>query len=32
MNIFEDFQARVGALLTSVAAAGRLPAALDLQR
>ncbi len=32
MNIFEDFQARVGALLTSVAAAGRLPAGLDLQR
>ena len=32
MNIFEDFQARVGALLEAMVAAGRLPAGLDLQR
>jgi arginyl-tRNA synthetase len=32
MNIFEDFQARVGAALKSLAAAGRAPAGLDLSR
>jgi len=32
MNIFEDFQARVGALLEAMIAAGRLPAGLDLAR
>ncbi len=32
MNIFEDFQARVGALLAAMAAAGRLPEGIDLQR
>jgi arginyl-tRNA synthetase len=32
MNIFEDFQARVGAALKELAAAGRLPADLDLSR
>ncbi len=32
MNVFEDFQARVGALLKARIAAGRLPAGLDLQR
>jgi len=32
MNIFEDFQARVGAALQGLAAAGRLSSALDLSR
>ena len=32
MNIFEDFHARVGAALKSLAAAGRAPAGLDLSR
>src|SRR5664280_2801967 len=32
MNIFEDFQARVGAALKSLAAAGRAPSGLDLSR
>ena len=32
MNIFEDFQTRVGALLEARVAAGRLPEGLDLQR
>jgi len=32
MNIFEDFQARVGAALESLAAAGRAPSGLDLTR
>jgi arginyl-tRNA synthetase len=32
MNIFEDFEARVRTLLAAIVAAGRLPAALDLQR
>ena len=32
MNIFDDFQARVGALLEAVIAAGRLPEGLDLKR
>ena len=32
MNIFEDFQARVGAALKTLAAAGRAPAGLDLTR
>ena len=32
MNIFEDFQARVGAALKTLAAAGRAPADLDLSR
>ncbi|HYA74351.1 MAG TPA: arginine--tRNA ligase [Roseiarcus sp.] len=32
MNIFEDFQARVGALLEAMVAAGRLPEGFDLQR
>ncbi|MBV8662478.1 MAG: arginine--tRNA ligase [Hyphomicrobiales bacterium] len=32
MNIFEDFEARVRALLAAIVAAGRLPADLDLQR
>ncbi len=32
MNIFEDFQARVGALLASIVASGRLPEGLDLGR
>jgi len=32
MNIFEDFQARVGAALNDLATAGRLPADLDLSR
>ena len=32
MNIFEDFEARVRALLAAIVAAGRLPAELDLQR
>jgi arginyl-tRNA synthetase len=32
MNIFEDFQARVGALLEAMVATGRLPEGLDLQR
>ena len=32
MNIFEDFQARVGALLAASVAAGRLPEGLDLHR
>ncbi len=32
MNIFEDFEARVRALLAAIVAAGRLPAELDLGR
>jgi arginyl-tRNA synthetase len=32
MNIFEDFQARVGVALQDLAAAGRAPADLDLSR
>jgi arginyl-tRNA synthetase len=32
MNIFEDFQARVGAALKDLAAAGRAPSGLDLSR
>ena len=32
MNIFEDFEARVRALLVAVVEAGRLPGGLDLQR
>src|ERR1700758_4790538 len=32
MNIFEDFEARVRALLAATVAAGKLPADLDLQR
>ncbi len=32
MNIFEDFQARVGALLAAIVASGRLPEGLDLHR
>jgi arginyl-tRNA synthetase len=32
MNIFEDFQARVGVALSDLAASGRLPADLDLSR
>ena len=32
MNIFEDFQARVGAALKGLAAAGRAPSGLDLTR
>jgi arginyl-tRNA synthetase len=32
MNIFEDFQARVGVALKELTAAGRLPANLDLSR
>jgi arginyl-tRNA synthetase len=32
MNIFEDFQARVGAALKSLTAAGRAPPGLDLSR
>ena len=32
MNIFEDFQARVGAALEELAAAGRAPSGLDLTR
>jgi arginyl-tRNA synthetase len=32
MNIFEDFQARVGTALQGLAAAGRLSSALDLSR
>ena len=32
MNIFEDFQARVGAALKTLAAAGRAPSGLDLTR
>src|SRR5450432_2301910 len=32
MNIFEDFQQRIAALLSGVVAAGNLPAELDLSR
>ncbi len=32
MNIFQDFQARIGAILTQMASAGSLPAGIDLSR
>ncbi len=32
MNVFADFQSRVGAVLSAIAASGRLPAGLDLTR